>query len=322
MSAAEPSATAEGPVVLPQQGPAPAMPPHGGPAASPQRGLSVRPCGGRTYLDRIMPLVEQRLEERKRRLPPVDLERLAAASAGVPRPSFAAAIAAPGLSLIAEVKRASPSKGPLRPALDVGELVSAYESAGARAISVLTEQDYFAGSLDDLVTAAEHTSLPVLRKDFVIDAYQVYEARAFGASAVLLIAALLDDARMSRLSGLAFDLGLDVLLEVHDEAELARAAAIEGVIVGINNRDLHTFEVSLDTTRRLAGLVSQGTLLVSESGIRERRESEKLAACGVDAILVGEALLRSQDVEEGVGSVILPGTPVASRRSVNGGQTN
>jgi len=284
-----------------------AVPPVGGPA--------LLPHGGRTYLDRIMPLVELRLDERRRRLPLAQLERLAAASAGVPRPSFAAAVAAPGLSLIAEVKRASPSKGPLRLGLDVGELVFAYESAGARAISVLTEQDHFAGTLADLVTAAEHTSLPLLRKDFIIDAYQVYEARAFGASAVLLIAALLDDERVARLSGLAFDLGLDVLLEVHDEAELARAAAVEGVIVGINNRDLRTFEVSLETTSRLAGLVPPGTLLVSESGIRERCESEKLAACGVDAILVGETLLRAPDVGEGVLSVVLPGTPVASRRT-------
>jgi indole-3-glycerol phosphate synthase len=268
---------------------------------------------GRTYLDRIVPSVLHRLDERKRRLPLSDLELLVAGSAGLPRPSFADAIVAPGLSLIAEVKRASPSKGPIRPDLDVADMVSTYEAAGARAVSVVTEQDHFGGSLDDLRTAAEHTSLPLLRKDFVIDPYQVYEARAFGASAVLLIAALLDDAQVAELSGLAFHLGLDVLLEVHDAAEMNRAVAIEGAVVGINNRDLRSFDVSLDTTGRLAGLVPAGRLLVSESGIKDRAEAERLAAWGVDAILVGETLLRCRDVGAGVSALARPAVPVAAR---------
>ncbi len=271
------------------------------------------PRHGPTYLDRIVPSVVRRMDERKERLPLSDLRRLAAAAAATPRPSFAAAVAAPGLSLIAEVKRRSPSKGAIRPGLDVAETVSAYEAAGARAISVLTEQDYFAGSLDDLRTAAEHTSLPLLRKDFVVDPYQVYEARASGASAVLLIAAILDDTSIAALAGLAFDLGLDVLLEVHDAVELNRACAIERAIVGINNRDLRTFSVSLETSLELAALTPADRLLVSESGIRERSEAERLASCGVDAILVGETLLRCQDVGAGARALIDPVAPVSVR---------
>jgi len=272
--------------------------------------------GPRTYLDRIVPAVVRRIEERKARLTEA---RLAAMPGPAGRPSFAAAVGAPGVSLIAEVKRASPSKGPIRPALDVGEIVQAYEANGARAVSVLTEEDHFRGSLDDLRSAAADTGLPLLRKDFIVDGYQIYEARVWGASAVLLIAALLSDDRLHYLTGLAFDLGLDVLLEVHDAAELARALSFDGVVIGVNNRDLRSFEVSLETTLELAGRVPAERLLVGESGIRGRTDVEMLAACGVDAVLVGETILRDADVGQAVRSLMDP-VPVVATRPVGQAQ--
>lgn len=246
-----------------------------------------------TYLDRIVPLVRRRLEQRRGALPvEALLDRL---PTGVP-PSFAAALATPGMSLIAEVKRASPSRGPIRPDLDVASLVRHYELAGARAVSVLTEEDFFQGSLADLRVASAATGLPVLRKDFILDEYQIYEARAAGASAVLLIASLLSDDEVGGLVALARGLSLDVLLEVHDEVEARRALAFPDVIIGINNRDLRTFEVSLQTTVDLARLVPRERLLVGESGISDPEEVRMLARAGVDAVLVGEALLRDNDI--------------------------
>ncbi|MFH0914995.1 MAG: indole-3-glycerol phosphate synthase TrpC [bacterium] len=269
-------------------------------------------AGVPTYLDRIARTVLSRLEERKRRVPQAEIEAMPGPG---PRPSFAAALRAPGVSLIAEVKRASPSKGPICPGLEVGSLVKAYEAAGAGAISVLTEQDHFRGSLEDLRAAVDGTRLPVLRKDFILDQYQVHEARAFGASAVLLIAALLSDEGLQRLTGLATDLGLDVLLEVHDGTEMARALELDGVVIGVNNRDLRTFAVSLDTTVELARLVGPERLLVGESGIWTHADLERLAASGVDGVLVGESLLRSSDVEAAVGELMHP-TPAVAQRSI------
>ncbi len=263
-----------------------------------------------SYLERIVPVVLRRLEERRARLP---LAELKAAMGLGPRPSFAAALAAPGLSIIAEVKRASPSKGPICKGLDVGELAAGYEAAGARAVSVLTEEDFFEGSLSDLPSAARRTVLPLLRKDFVVDAYQIHEARAFGASAVLLIAALLDDQRLHELARVTAGVGLDVLVEVHDAAEMARALALDGVIVGVNNRDLRTFDVSLDTTASLASLVPPGRLLVSESGIRTRADLESLAGLGVDAVLVGESLLRETDPAKALSALAQRRVEVAVR---------
>jgi indole-3-glycerol phosphate synthase len=211
------------------------------------------------------------------------------------------------------VKRFSPSKGPIRPHLDVGSLVAAYKAGGAAAVSVLTEGDHFRGSLDDLQQAAGRTVLPLLRKDFVVDPYQVYEAGAHGASAVLLIAALLDDRELRGLTALAQDLGLDVLLEVHDASEMARALNVEDAVIGINNRDLRTFEVSLQTSLRLAGLVPPGRLLVAESGIKDRADVEELASAGVDAVLVGESLLRQIEVRAAVAALVDPPVEVARR---------
>ncbi len=266
--------------------------------------------GEGSYLDRIVPDVLRRVEERKSIRPQIELAAMGTPGA---RPSFAAAVRAPGVSLIAEVKRASPSKGALRPDLDVGSLVQAYETGGARAVSVLTEQDHFMGGPDDLRAAAAHTRLPLLCKDFIFDPYQMYEARAYGASAVLLIAALLDDYRLQTLTGLAQDLDLDVLLEVHDEAELARALRVEQAMIGINNRDLRTFEVTLATTRRLAALVPAERLLVGESGIRSHSDVEELGSYGVDAVLVGETILREPDVDAAVRRLMCHPPPVAAR---------
>jgi indole-3-glycerol phosphate synthase len=262
-----------------------------------------------SYLDAILPDVRRRLAERKARLPQADLEKVSASGR---RLSFAEALGAPGVSVIAEVKRFSPSKGAILPDLDVGSLVAAYEAGGAAAVSVLTEGDHFGGSLADLRQAAASTALPLLRKDFMVDAYQVHEARAFGASAVLLIAAILDDRAVGVLSRVAEALGMDVLLEVHDEREMVRALDVERAVIGINNRDLRTFEVSLQTSLRLAGLVPAGRLLVSESGIRDHRDLEELASVGVDAVLVGESLLR-EGTAGAVSALARPALVVAPR---------
>ncbi len=268
--------------------------------------------GAQTYLDRILPSVVSRLEARKRQAPLKEFEAVAAPR---PRVSFAAALRTADVSLIAEVKRASPSKGPIYPGLEVGPLVRAYEMSGARAVSVLTEEEFFLGGPADLRVAVVSARLPVLRKDFIIDEYQVHEARAWGADAVLLIAALLSDRELHRLAGLALDLDLDVLLEVHDQGELERALPLTEVIIGVNNRDLRTFEVSLATTIDLAALVPPERILVSESGIWTHEHVVRLAASGVNAVLVGESLLRSPEVGTAVEELMRP-AQVAAPRSI------
>ncbi len=267
---------------------------------------------GPTYLDRIIPFVWQRLDERRRSLSQAELESMPGPG---PRPSFAAAVGVRGVSLIAEVKRASPSKGMIRPDLDVQSLVGKYERAGARAVSVLTEQDHFLGNLEDLRAAVSASSLPVLCKDFVLDEYQIHEARVYGASAVLLIAALLTDEQLASMADLAAHLGLEVLLEVHDAAELDRALRVERAVIGINNRDLHTFEVSLATTERLVPRVPSDRLVVGESGIWTHDDVMRLEAVGVDGLLVGESLLRSSDIEKAIRELIPPGSAATGNRA-------
>ncbi|MFQ6100886.1 MAG: indole-3-glycerol phosphate synthase TrpC [Anaerolineae bacterium] len=232
---------------------------------------------------------------RRKRARPLEAVRAEAANAPLAR-DFVATLRAPGVSLIAEVKRASPSKGVLREDLDPAMLARTYEASGAAAVSVLTDAHFFRGSLDDLRAVRRSVSLPVLRKDFLLDPYQVYEARAAGADAVLLIVAALDDGRLDSLHRLACDLGMAALVEVHDEIELERALAVGPRIVGVNNRDLRTFEVSLETTARLRPLLPPGVVLVAESGIHTREDVARLAAMGADAMLVGEALVRAVDV--------------------------
>ena len=218
------------------------------------------------------------------------------ASMAPPPRDMVAALARPGVSLIAEVKRASPSKGVLCADLDPPALASAYEAGGAAAISVLTDEHFFQGSLDDLRAVRQQVHLPVLRKDFVIDPYQIVEARAAGADAVLLIVAVLNDADLASLYRLVRELGMAALVEVHDEAELARALAIGPRIVGINNRDLRTFHVDLETTAQLRTRVPQDVLLVAESGVHTPADVARLSAIDADAMLIGEALVRAPDV--------------------------
>jgi indole-3-glycerol phosphate synthase len=219
----------------------------------------------------------------------------AAERADGPR-GFRAALAASELvALIAECKRRSPGAGEIRPGLDPAELSRAYESAGAAALSVLTDEEYFGGTADDLRAARGVTSVPVLRKDFTLDPLHVLEARAMGADAVLLIVRLLDDAALAALHREATGLGMDVLVEVHDAAELERAAHLGADLIGINNRDLSTFRTDLATTTALLDGVPDGVLVVSESGIHTPEDVARLAEAGVDAILVGESILRAPD---------------------------
>ncbi len=217
-----------------------------------------------------------------------------------PALDFCTVLGAPGVSVIAEVKRASPSRGPLNLSLEPARLACTYADAGAAAISVLTEGEHFRGSLGDLAAVGEGLrqaglACPLLRKDFIVDPYQLLEARVAGASAVLLIAAILEDEVLATLYRGTVALGLTALIEVHTEAELARALRLDPPVVGINNRNLADFSVTLETTRRLRPLVPPGCLVVSESGIRGAGEVREMAALGVDAVLVGEALVTATD---------------------------
>jgi indole-3-glycerol phosphate synthase len=221
-----------------------------------------------------------------------------------PPRDFTAALRAPGVSLIAEVKKASPSRGLLRQDLDAAALAREYEANGAAAISVLTDEHFFRGSLDDLRAVRQNVELPVLRKDFVLDPYQVYEARAAGADAVLLIVAALSDDDLKALHRLVHQLGMAALVEVHDQAELEQALRIEPRIIGVNNRDLRTFEVNLGTTARLRPLIPADVVLVAESGVHTRADVARLAAIGADAMLVGEALVRATDVGRAVRQLV------------------
>ena len=204
----------------------------------------------------------------------------------------------PGRTIIAEVKKASPSKGVIRADFDPLRLAHTYAAAGAAAISVLTDQKFFQGHLDYLGLIREHVSLPLLRKDFVFDPYQVYEARSYGASAILLIVAILSDAQLQELAALADSLRLDCLVEVHDEAELERALACQVSLLGINNRDLRTFQTSIETTERLLGHMPPGVTVVSESGLSRAEQLARLEARGVRAFLIGETFMAAPDPGE------------------------
>jgi indole-3-glycerol phosphate synthase len=210
---------------------------------------------------------------------------------------FREALTRPGLSVIAEHKRRSPSAGPIREDLTLEEVVTAYERGGATALSVLTEGEHFGGSLDDLRAAHAAATLPILRKDFIVDSYQLHEALAAGADAILLIVAALSQDDLVRLHEQATVLGLAALVEVHDEHELDVAESIGAELIGINNRDLTTLEVDTGRTLELAPRVPEGAVTVAESGFRDAAQLEQLRQAGVDAVLIGEALMRSPDVE-------------------------
>jgi indole-3-glycerol phosphate synthase len=253
-----------------------------------------------TVLERILQSTRQEIERRERELPSQQLEERVLAAAGVPGAGarrLHEALARPGIGVIAEFKRRSPSAGTLRPEADVAEVVSAYERGGAIALSVLTEGLNFDGSLDDLRDARTACALPILRKDFIVDRYQLLEARAAGADAVLLIVAALAQGELESLHDSARALGLDVLVEVHDREELLRALSLGADTVGINNRDLRDFSVDMGRTSRLMDEMPAGVRVVSESGIRTAEQLQSLQQAGVDAVLVGESLMRSADPE-------------------------
>ncbi|HET9033124.1 MAG TPA: indole-3-glycerol phosphate synthase TrpC [Dokdonella sp.] len=248
-------------------------------------------------LDRILARKVEEIAERSTRVP---LAELIARVADLPDTrGFAAAIEAKveaGLpAVIAEIKRASPSKGVIRADFDPAAIAQSYQRGGAACLSVLTDADFFQGSEDYLRQARAACSLPVLRKDFSIDSYQVYEARAIGADCILLIVAALDDERLLDLSLLAAELDLDVLVEVHDEEELERALELPASLIGVNNRNLRTFEVSLDTSVKLRARAPKDRMLVSESGIATQADIARLRSVGIDAFLVGETFMRADD---------------------------
>jgi indole-3-glycerol phosphate synthase len=239
-------------------------------------------------------------------MPLSELEKLGTKSS---KKDFAAALKGDDIRLIAEVKRASPSRGVICPNLDPIKLARTYAQNGAAAISVLTDERYFGGSLEHLAAISQELErrgeegereIPVLRKDFIFDPYQVYESRAYGAAALLLIVAILSDSELAELLSLSYGLGMKCLVEVHNQTELERALVSGAKIIGINNRDLKTFAVDLETTKRLCPLIPKDRIVVSESGIRDRGDVQKLRQWGVDAMLVGEALVAAGDVAKKV----------------------
>ena len=246
-------------------------------------------------LERIVESTRREVEQRRSAVPLATLEdQLVGRTEDRP---FTEALVHPGISVIAEHKRRSPSAGPIREGASVEEVVCAYERAGAAALSVLTEGPHFGGSLEDLRAARSATRLPILRKDFIVDHYQLFEAAAAGADAILLIVAALESRQLTRLHHEALALDLDVLVEVHDAEELEVALKLDADVIGINNRDLTDFTVDLARTFELLVDIPAGKTVVSESGIATRDQLDELERVGVDAVLVGEALMRAEDVE-------------------------
>ena len=245
-------------------------------------------------LDKIIAQKKEEVEQRKKLATMTYLQELIAQQ----KPALDLALALKGdhIRLIAQVKQASPSRGMLSPNFNPIELAQTYAEGGAAAISVLTEANYFMGSIEHLAAIKEVVGLPLLRKDFIFDLYQVYESRAYGADALLLIAAILSQEQLKEFVSLSHSLGLSCLVEVHNKDEVERAVLSETEIIGINNRDLNTFTVDITTTRRLRPLIPQERIVVSESGIKSKRDIEKLGKWGVDAVLVGETLVTAGNV--------------------------
>lgn len=248
-----------------------------------------------SMIEQLVSAAREGVGRRREQMPLAELQsRLE--GRGEDRP-FMEALVRPGLSLIAEFKRRSPSAGAISADADVPATVQAFERGGAAALSVLTDETHFGGALEDLRAAREACDLPILRKDFVVDPYQLYEAAANGADAVLLIARALDGTELAALHAEALGLDLDPLVEVHDDEELQRALELDAQVIGINNRDLDTGEVDVSTTFELMPDVPAGKTVVAESGISEPGELEELDRVGVDAALIGEALMRAPDPE-------------------------
>jgi indole-3-glycerol phosphate synthase len=246
-------------------------------------------------IEQLISVAQEGVEERRGQVPQADLEARLHAR-GEDRP-FSEALVRPGLSLIAEFKRRSPSAGEISASATVPEQVGAYERGGAAALSVLTDERHFGGSLDDLRAARAACDLPILRKDFIVDPYQLYEAAVNGADAVLLIVRALDDHELARLYDEARGLDLDCLIEVHDAEELQRALQLDADVIGVNNRDLDAGSVDISTTYELMPDVPAGKTVVAESGISSRAELEELERVGVDAVLIGGALMSAADPE-------------------------
>ncbi|MGA3292459.1 MAG: indole-3-glycerol phosphate synthase TrpC [Candidatus Acidiferrales bacterium] len=256
---------------------------------------SLMETGSRTgtILDRIVEARRESIAHRKRVLPDVAL-KLAAEKAGPPR-DFASALSREGYNVIAELKKASPSRGVMREDYEPATLAARLEGAGAAALSVLTEEEFFLGSLADLKAARKVTQIPVLRKDFIVDPWQVWEARAAGADAFLLIAAILNDEALSDLLELGRSLGMEPLVEVHTRGELGRAVAAGARIVGVNNRDLRDFNVRVETSLELIEEIPEECIAVSESGLRTHDDLVRLRRAGFDAFLIGEHLMKDAD---------------------------
>ncbi len=267
-----------------------------------------------TILDRIKAYKLEDVARRKAARPLAEIEE-AARDADAPR-GFAVALreaASSGYGLIAEIKKASPSKGLIRADFDPPELARAYERGGAACLSILTDGPSFQGDDSYLVAAREATGLPCLRKDFLYDPWQVAESRALGADCILIIMASLSDAQAAELEEAAFRWKMDVLIEVHDEAELERAARLRSPLIGINNRNLHTFEVTLETTRKLARRVPEDRMIVSESGLYTPEDLADMARYGARCFLIGESLMRQPDVEAATRAIL------ANPRTAQGG---
>ncbi|WP_394523169.1 indole-3-glycerol phosphate synthase TrpC [Lacrimispora sp. JR3] len=257
-------------------------------------------------LQKLAAASKKRAEAAKEKIPLEEMKRLAylaledSGKNGNDVP-FEQALSAPGISFICEIKRASPSKGLISPEFPYLEIAKDYEQAGANAISVLTEPEYFLGSNEYLSQIHELVSLPLLRKDFTIDPYQIYEAKAIGASAVLLICALLDTNQLREYLKICESLSLSALVEAHDEGEVHSALSAGARIIGVNNRNLKNFEVDFETSLRLRAMVPEGVLFVAESGIKTDTDIRTLAGAGVHGVLIGESLMRSPDKKEVIG---------------------
>ena len=251
-----------------------------------------------TVLDALAAHARERVEEKKRKLPLAELKRQLREREALSGFPFEAALREQGLSVIAEVKKASPSKGVIAEHFPYLEIAKAYEAAGASCISVLTEPKWFLGDDRYLREIAASVSLPCIRKDFTVDPYLIYEARELGASAVLLICALLGRAELEEYLGIAEELGLSALVEAHDEEEVERAAEVGARVIGVNNRDLKSFTVNMENSLRLRAAAPDNCIFIAESGVRTPDDTRALRTVGVDGILVGEALMRAENKAE------------------------